>query len=87
LSFGGIGGYLVNKFVKQTKINSGFAHKSRLHQIGLSEAEPEEGASCARILWKANAAMRQEEPGFYPSDCVIDQGGKLLPLFLADGGA
>jgi len=27
LSFGGIGGYLVNKFVKQTKINSRLAHE------------------------------------------------------------
>src|ERR1019366_2851727 len=41
LSFGGIGGYLVNKFVKQTKIDSRFAHKGGLDQVGLVEAEPE----------------------------------------------
>jgi hypothetical protein len=39
LSFGGIGGYLVNKFVKQTKINSWLAHKSGCDQVGLIEAE------------------------------------------------
>jgi hypothetical protein len=38
LSFGGIGGYLINKFVKQTKINSRFAHESGLDQVGLVKA-------------------------------------------------
>jgi hypothetical protein len=86
LSFGAIGGYLVNKFVKQTKINSRFAYKTGLDQVGLSEAEPEEWTSGTRILRKTNAAVRQEEPGFDPPDRVIDQGGELLPLFLGDGG-
>src|ERR1022692_5216959 len=43
LSFGGIGGYLVNKFVKQTKIDSRLAHECSFDQVGLVEAEPEEG--------------------------------------------
>src|ERR1035441_8964793 len=78
LSFGGIGGYLVNKFVKQTKINSGFAHKAGLDQVALVEAEPDEWAGGARILWKADATVRQEQPGLDPSDCVLDQGCELL---------
>jgi hypothetical protein len=86
LSFGGIGGYLVNKFVKQTKINSRFSYKRSCNQIRLREAKPEEGASRARILRKTNAAVRQEEPGFDPPDRVIDQGSELLPLFLGDDG-
>ena len=43
LSFGGIGGNLVNKFVKQTKINSGFAYECSLDQVPLVEAKPNEG--------------------------------------------
>src|ERR1019366_10775205 len=61
LSWGGIGGYLVNKFVKQTKIHPWLAHQSGLHQVGFVETEPEEGAGCARVLGKADAAMRQEQ--------------------------
>ena len=40
-----MGGYLVNKFVKQTKVNSWFAHED-LDQVALIEAEPDEGAGC-----------------------------------------
>src|SRR6266853_1602613 len=43
LSFGGIGGYLINKFVKQTKINSWLAHKGGFDEIDLVEAKPNEG--------------------------------------------
>lgn len=86
LSLGGIGIGLKRKFVKQTKVNSGLAHKCSFDQVGLVEAEPDKGACCARILWKADAAMRQEQPGLDLSDCVIDQGCELLPLFLRNGG-
>ena len=86
LSFGGIGGYLVNKFVKQTKINSWLAHKGGFDHVGLVEAEPDEGASCARVLGKADAAVGQEEPGLDPSDCVFDQGCEFLPLLVRNGG-
>jgi hypothetical protein len=58
LSFGGIGGYLVNKFVKQTKIDSRFAHKAGFDQVTLIEAKPDEWAGGTRILWKADATMR-----------------------------
>ncbi len=30
--------------------------------------------------------MRQEESGLDPSDCVLDQGCELLPVFVGDGG-
>jgi hypothetical protein len=53
-----MGGYLVNKFVKQTKIDSWLAHERGFDQVGLVEAEPDEGAGRARILWEADAAMR-----------------------------
>jgi hypothetical protein len=38
-----MGGYLVTKFVKQTKINSRFANQPSLNQVALVEAEPEKG--------------------------------------------
>jgi hypothetical protein len=51
LSFGGIGIGLKRKFVKQTKIDSGFAHEAGFDQVGLLEAEPDERAGCAGVLW------------------------------------
>src|ERR1019366_1320439 len=54
LSLGGIGGYSVNKFVKQTKVNSRFTHEGGFNQLGLVEADPDEWARCARILRKAD---------------------------------
>jgi hypothetical protein len=37
---GGMGGYLVHKFVKQTKIDSRLADQPSLHQVTLVETEP-----------------------------------------------
>jgi hypothetical protein len=69
---GGIGGYLVSKFVKQTKIDSWLPHEGRFNQVGLVQAKPDEGTGCAWILGKAYATMWQEQPGLDPSDCVFD---------------
>src|SRR5208282_4379687 len=63
-----------------TKIDSRLAHECGLDQVGLVKAETDEGAGRARILWKADATMRQEQPGLDPSDRVIDQSCELLPL-------
>jgi hypothetical protein len=84
---GGIGTGLKRKFVKQTKVNSGFAHKGGLDQVTLIEAEPNEWAGCARILGKADPAMWKKQPGLDPSDCVLDQGCELLSLLVRNGGA
>jgi hypothetical protein len=70
LSWGGIGGYLVNKFVKQTKIDSWLAHERGFDQVGLVEAEPDEGAGRARILWEADPTVGQKEPRLDPLDRV-----------------
>src|ERR1700690_2675882 len=85
-SLGGIGGSLVSKFVKQTKINSRLADKPRLHQIALVKTEPEEGAGSTGVLGEADAAVRQEQSRLDTADGVIDQGGKLLPLLVGDSG-
>lgn len=51
------GGYLVSKFVKQTKVNSWIAHEGGFDQVRLIEAECDKGARGARILGKANSAV------------------------------
>ena len=86
MSLGGIGGYLVNKFVKQTKVNSRFAHEPGLDQVGLVEADSDEGAGRAWILWKADPTVWKEQPGLDPSYGVIDQRCELLTLFLSNSG-
>ena len=82
LSFGGIGGYLVNKFVKQTKINSGFTHQRGFDQVALIEAEPNEGAAGARVLGEADPAVGREVARFNLPDCALDQGAEFRTLFV-----
>jgi hypothetical protein len=84
LSFGGIGGYLVCKLVKQTTINSRLAYEYGFDEIGAVEAESEEGTGGARILREADAAMQAEESRFNPSNCIVDQSGKLVSLFIGN---
>src|ERR1019366_1291434 len=83
---GGMGGYLVTKFVKQTKIDSRLANQPSLRQIALVEAEPEKRTGGTWVLGKADAAVRQEQPRLNPTYRVVDQGLELLPLLVGDGG-
>jgi len=87
LSFGGIGGYLVNKFVKQTKIDSWFAHEGSLNQGGPVEAEPDERARGARVLGEADAAVWKEVPRLDSPYSVIDECCKFLVLFVRNRSA
>src|SRR5450759_7090 len=84
-SFGGMGGYLVTKFVKQTKIDSRLADQPSLQQIALGETEPKERTGGTRVLGEANAAVGQEQSRLDPTYRVIDQGLELLPLLVGDG--
>src|SRR5664280_2034491 len=86
LSLGGIGGHLVSKFVKQTKIDSRLADKPSLHQIALIETEPEKRTGGTRVLRKADAAVGQEQSRLNPTYRVVDQGRELLPLLVGDDG-
>ena len=86
LSLGSIGGYLVNKFVKQTKINSGFTHERGFDQVALIEAEPNEEAGGARVLGEADPAVGGEVARFNLPDCALDQVAEFLALVLGDGG-
>src|ERR1019366_4637177 len=85
-SLGGMGGYLVTKFVKQTKIDSRLADKARLHQIALVEAEPEKRTGSTGVLGETDATVGQEQSRLNPTDRVVDQGFELLPLLVGDGG-
>src|ERR1019366_4262682 len=82
----GMGGHLVTKFVKQTKIDSRLADKASLHQIALVETQSEKRTGSTRILGEADAAVRQEQSRLNPTYRVVDQGLELLPLLVRDGG-
>src|ERR1019366_1035608 len=85
-SLGGMGGHLVTKFVKQTRIDSRLADKASLHQIALVETQSEKRTGSTRILGEADAAVRQEQSRLNPTYRVVDQGLELLPLLVRDGG-
>src|SRR5450756_106150 len=80
-----MGGHLVTKFVKQTKIDSQLADQPALNQIALVEAEPKKRTGGARILGEADAAVGQEKSRLNPTYRVVDQGLELLPLLVGDG--
>src|SRR5450759_787598 len=81
-----MGGHLVTKFVKQTKIDSRLANQPALHQIALVEAEPKKRTGCTRVLEETDAAVGQEQSRLNPTYRVVDQGLELLPLLVGDGG-
>ena len=60
-SFGGMGGHLVSKFVKQTKIDSRLANQPCLDQVVLIETQPKEWTGSTGILGEADAAVWQEQ--------------------------
>jgi hypothetical protein len=68
LSSGGNGGYLVNKFVKQTKINSRFTYERGFNQATFVKTKPDKRARCTRVLWEPNPAMRQKDPKLKDAD-------------------
>jgi hypothetical protein len=67
-----MGGYLVPKLVKQTKIDSWFKDQTGIDKITLIETKSKERAGRARVLRKADPAVWQKQARFDPSDCVFD---------------
>ena len=63
------------------------AHECSLDQVGLIEAEPNEGARRARILRKADATMRQKQSRIDPLNGVFDQSCEFAALLFRNGGA
>src|SRR5579864_601347 len=82
-----MGGSLVRKLVKHTKVlcswpadQPGFGH------LLLVQAQPDIGARAARILRKADAAVRQKLGSLDSVNRVVHNVAELLPLVISDGG-
>ncbi len=83
LNFGGMGGFLVIKFVKPTKIVcSRTPHESGVGQNLLSQTKPNIRTAAARVLGKTDAAVRQKVCRLDPADCALYQITELLTLLL-----
>src|SRR6202162_878765 len=69
LSLGSMGGVLVIKLVKQTKVLCSWTpHQRRFGQVRPSQTETNVGTAGAGVLGKANATVRQELSRFDPAD-------------------
>jgi len=83
LNFGGMGGFLVIKLVKPTKIVCSWTpNESSVGQLLLSETKPHIGTAAARVLRKADATVLQKVCRPDTANCAFHQAAKLLALFL-----
>src|SRR5882724_13070764 len=87
-SVGSMGGLLVRKLVKHTKIFSSWApHQPRFGQILPPQTQAKVGTAGAGVLGEANAAVGQKLGRFDPLDRILDEMTEFLPLFVADNGS
>ncbi len=85
LSLGGMGGVLVIKFVKQTKVFCSWAsYQRRFGQVRSSQTESDVGTAGAGVLGEADATVGQELGGFDPADRVLDHKSREIDSH--DGG-
>ena len=90
LSLGSIGGYLVNKFVKQTKINSGFTHERGFDQAELLARAIARhlGRPCRGLLLRDRSPPQTgrtaQERRHGPSFTVRDQPRRPEAVLLVD---
>jgi hypothetical protein len=87
LSLGSIGGFLVTKLVKPTKVFSRALDYAFLRHVRPSQAKTDVRTAGARVLGKADAAMGHELTGLDSPDRVCDQAAIFLSLFVGDGGS
>ena len=87
LSFGGMGGFLVIKLVKPTKVFCSWTPHQVASTIPASQTQPHIRATAAGVLGEADAAVRQELGRLDSADRVLYQVTKFLALFLGDGGS
>src|ERR1051326_4886946 len=81
-----MGGFLVSKLVKPTKVFCSWApHQSGRGEFLPSQTKPHIGTRAARILRKPDAAVGQELRGLDSANRVVDQLPELLPLFVGNG--
>src|SRR6266478_1929444 len=87
LSLRSMGGILVCKLVKPTKVFCSRApHQRRFGQILSPQTEPDVGTTGAGVLGKADATVGQKLGGFDPSDRVLDQSPEFFALVVVDRG-
>src|SRR5256885_9698992 len=87
-SLGSMGGFLVRKLVKHTKIFSSWApHQPRFGQILSPQTQANVGTAGAGVLGEADAAVGQKLGRFDPVDRILDQMTKFLTLFVADNSS
>jgi hypothetical protein len=80
-----MGGILVRKLVKQTKVLCSWApHQRRLGQVRPSQTGTNVGTTGAGVLGKANATVRQEFGRLDSPDRVLNQVAELFALLVAD---
>src|SRR5438132_1885330 len=85
LSLGSIGGFLVIKLVKPSKMLCSWPpDESGLDQLLASEAKPDIGTAAARVLRETDPAVRQELGGLDLPDRRFDQLPELAPLVVTD---
>src|ERR1035438_10343012 len=83
-----MGGFLVIKLVKPTKIVCSWTpHQSGIDHFLLSKTKPHIRTGTAGVLGKADTTVRQKIRRFNSTDRAFNQATKLLSLFLGDGGA
>jgi hypothetical protein len=81
-----MGGILVRKLVKPTKVLCSWAPNERCFgQILPPQTEPYIRTAGAGVLGKADATVGQELGHFNSSDRVLNQVAEFLALFVADG--
>src|SRR5437667_1626357 len=87
LSLGSIGGFLVMKLVKPSKIFCSWPpDESGFDQLLPSEAKPDIGAAGAWVLGETDAAVRQELGRLDLLDGRLDQLTEFAALLIVDGG-
>jgi hypothetical protein len=83
-----MGGILIRKLVKPTKVVCSWAPNKRLFgQIRPSQAQPYIRTAGAGVLGETDTTVGQELGGFDPSDRILDQMAELAALFIGDRGA
>src|SRR5579859_3882981 len=83
-----MGGFLVSKLVKPTKVFCSWtSHQSGCGEFLPSQTKPHIRTGAAGILREPYAAVGQELRGLDPADRVVNQLAELLALLLSDRGA
>ena len=79
-----MGGILVRKLVKPTKVVCSWApNERRFGQIVPAQAEPDIGTAGAGVLGKADATVGQELGRFDSANGILDQVAELFSLFVS----